>query len=477
MSAPKAPHKAATPPQAINVAVVGHTNVGKTSLMRTLTRQRGFGAVSIRPATTRHVEMAELSVPGSLPVRLYDTPGLEDSSGLLAYLDDLRTRTGFDWIDAIDRFVAEATDDHHPFAQEAKSLAQVRRSDAALYVVDVRDPVRARHRDELEILGRCAVPVLPVLNFIADPDAQIDHWREQLARVNMHALVAFDTVVYDAAGEAALYDKIAALADRFAAPLARLRDDLAARRAQVRRASAVEVAEMLVDAAGAQAGYALDQRQAQSDAEADLKARVRQREAQCVERLLDLHGFGADDVRLSDFAISHGRWDQDIFDPQTLAQYGVSASKAAATGAGVGVAIDVLAGGMTLGGAAATGAALGFLYDTARTYGGRLQARLRREVRLRVDDATLQGLAARQMQLLAALLKRGHGAIAPAATETLAPGEATVRQLGRQARRARSTPDWSALNRPGGATSGRRRSELVAALADTVEAGLDAAGA
>ena len=45
----------------LTLAVVGHTNVGKTSLLRTLTRDVGFGEVSHRPSTTRHVEGARLS--------------------------------------------------------------------------------------------------------------------------------------------------------------------------------------------------------------------------------------------------------------------------------------------------------------------------------------------------------------------------------------------------------------------------------
>lgn len=53
--------KRATP---LKLAVVGHTNVGKTSLLRTLTRDVDFGAVSQRPSTTQHVEGARLSVDG-----------------------------------------------------------------------------------------------------------------------------------------------------------------------------------------------------------------------------------------------------------------------------------------------------------------------------------------------------------------------------------------------------------------------------
>ena len=49
----------------LTLAVVGHTNVGKTSLLRTLLRDVGFGEVSHRPSTTRHVEGARLSVAGT----------------------------------------------------------------------------------------------------------------------------------------------------------------------------------------------------------------------------------------------------------------------------------------------------------------------------------------------------------------------------------------------------------------------------
>jgi len=81
--------------ESLDIAVVGHTNTGKTSLMRTLTRKRDFGKVSSRPATTRRVEAAELEVSGAV-LRLYDTPGLEDSTGLLAHLDALQAERGGD---------------------------------------------------------------------------------------------------------------------------------------------------------------------------------------------------------------------------------------------------------------------------------------------------------------------------------------------------------------------------------------------
>ena len=54
--------------QPLHIAVVGHTNAGKTSLLRTLTRQVAFGEVSDRPGTTRHAESIELRVDGAAAV-------------------------------------------------------------------------------------------------------------------------------------------------------------------------------------------------------------------------------------------------------------------------------------------------------------------------------------------------------------------------------------------------------------------------
>ena len=198
----------------LKVAIVGHTNTGKTSLVRTLTRDAEFGEVSDRPATTRHVEGTVLLVEGRPLVELYDTPGLEDPIGLLELLDRMRGDRRHDWIDVIREFL-DSPAAHGDYAQEAKAIRQVLASDVALYVIDARDRVLGKHRDELEILGRCARPVMPVLNFVASPEARTDEWREHLSRVNMHAVAEFDTVVLNEFAEQRLFEKMRTLLDRF----------------------------------------------------------------------------------------------------------------------------------------------------------------------------------------------------------------------------------------------------------------------
>ena len=140
----------------LNIAVVGHTNTGKTSLLRTLMRDAAFGDVSSRPATTRVVESSTLYVDGAPAIQLVDTPGLENSSELHDRLDDLKRRRRCDWTDAILGFLEDA-DARDGFQQEAKALRQVIECDVALYVIDARDRVLGKHRDELDILGRARI--------------------------------------------------------------------------------------------------------------------------------------------------------------------------------------------------------------------------------------------------------------------------------------------------------------------------------
>ncbi|MBP8184615.1 MAG: 50S ribosome-binding GTPase, partial [Pseudomonas sp.] len=189
----------------LKLAVVGHTNVGKTSLLRTLTRDVDFGEVSHRPSTTRHVEGARLSVDGQPLLELYDTPGLEDAIALLDYLEQLeRPGERLDGPARLSRFLA-SSEARQRFEQEAKVLRQLLLSDAGLYLIDAREPVLAKYCDELAVLASCGKPLLPVLNFVAASNQQVEAWRTALARLGLHALVRFDTVAPPLDGERRLY--------------------------------------------------------------------------------------------------------------------------------------------------------------------------------------------------------------------------------------------------------------------------------
>lgn len=452
------------------IAVVGHTNTGKTSLMRTLTRDVAFGTVSDRPATTRRVEGASLMVGGERLVELFDTPGLEDSTGLLDRLERLHDELGLDWVETIGRFLHgdEATGQ---FSQEAKALDQVLRSDVVLYVIDARDRVLGKYRDELEILGRCGVPVVPVLNFTASPEARRDLWREQLARANMHAVAEFDTVALDVESERRLYEAIKVLAGRFRTTMEALIADIEIRRRWLLRASAELLADLLIDAASRVILVRRSEPERVAAAVERLQEGIRSREQRFVDQLLELHRFGPGDYAFVQLPVSDGAWGTDLFNPEALRQFGIRTGSAAAAGAIAGLAIDVMVGGVTLGAAAATGAALGALYGAVRDKGGELMARLSGYSELRLDDATLRLLAVRNALLVDALFRRGHASQTPVrldhkAQDGAAPIDVTPVMTALVA--ARAHPEWSRIGTtaPADVTADAARAAARETLAD-----------
>lgn len=107
--------------QPLSLAVVGHTNTGKTSLLRTLLRDSGFGEVRNAPSTTRHVEEAAISDGADMLVFLYDTPGLEDAGGVLEWLEN-HTDNRSDGIERLQQFLG-SHGAHHDFNQRSQSAA------------------------------------------------------------------------------------------------------------------------------------------------------------------------------------------------------------------------------------------------------------------------------------------------------------------------------------------------------------------
>tara|TARA_Y100001949_G_scaffold172260_1_gene175976 strand:+ start:13358 stop:14731 length:1374 start_codon:yes stop_codon:yes gene_type:complete len=446
----------------LKLALVGHTNVGKTSLLRTLTRDVSFGEVSHRPSTTRHVEGARLSVDGEPLLELYDTPGLEDAIALLDHLERIeRPGERLDGPARTARFL-DGSEARQRFEQEAKVLRQLLASDAGLYVIDAREPVLAKYKDELAVLAGCGKPLLPVLNFVAQPGHREEQWREALARLGLHALVRFDSVAPPIDGERRLYESLALLLEQSRPKLQRLIDDHEAQALARLSEGNRLIAELLVDVAACRRSVA-----AQPDLELgairELHDAVRAREQGCVEALLRLYGFRSQDAAAADLPLLDGRWGDDLFNPETLKELGVKIGGGMAAGAAAGAGVDLMVGGITMGAAALLGALAGGGAQTARHYGNRLLGKFKGQRELTVDDAVLRLLALRQRQLLIALAARGHAAME--AIRLDAPDDKTWREgkLPEALHRCRAHPQWSSLN-PGARLQDSERQVAIEGL-------------
>lgn len=462
------PDLAAVLPDApIRIAVVGHTNTGKTSLLRTLTRNSRFGVVADRPGTTRHVEGARLLLDGKPAIAWYDTPGIEDSIALLEYLDDLARDDRLDGPARIRRFL-DTPEARGRFEQEARVLSRMLESDAALYVIDARDPVLAKHRDELEILNACGRPLLPVLNFVNAPDHRVAEWRDAMSRLGLHATAEFDTVLPALDGEAQLYARLALLLDREADLLRRLAEDLAQQRRD-RRVAAYRIgAEVLVDVAALHVQSGNDAAALAASGER-LQTSVRIREQSGIDALLALYNFSREDYAAEHLPLEGTRWGMDLFHPQTLKDMGVQLGAGVAAGAMAGAAVDVLTAGLSLGTGMLIGAAAGGMWQGVERFGKRLAGRVRGYRELSVDDAVLRVLALRQRALIQALERRGHAATAPLQLVAAQDEKWRKAALPDGLKEARSRPEWSALA-PGHDDDARRKTVVKQLAQDLARA-------
>ena len=428
----------------IRIAVVGHTNAGKTSLLRTLTRRANFGEVSERPGTTRHVETVDLKVDGATAVRFSDTPGLEDAVALREHLEAFdRSLTP---PERIRRFL-QGPEAHGVFEQEAKVLRAMLEVDAAFLVIDAREPVLPKFRAEIELLNACARPVLPVLNFIRESGHREAAWKEVLPAYGLHVVVRFDAAAPFVGAERELYRDLSTLLRERRAQLDGVAAALAAEAAQRREAACLRIAELLVDATAMR-------RTATADEFADEPGRRRlitslqkslfDKAQSCTDDLLALHGFREGDADEAPLPMLEGRWTLDFFHPEALKDASILLGKGVAVGAAVGVVADLALAGLSLGTGAALGGAIGgAMSQGLGPLGRKLANKLRDVHELTVEDRVLFVLIAWELRLLRALEHRGHAAVDRIAADG-AKGldQRALADIVRAAQPARSHPDW-----------------------------------
>ncbi len=443
----------------LQLAVVGHTNTGKTSLLRTLLRDDQFGEVSHQAATTRHVERASLEMDGQPLIWIYDTPGLEDAGGLMEWLET-QTSHREEGIQRLQTFLASAAAESE-FSQEAKVIRQVIDSDMALYLIDAREPIVGKYRDELSILSLCAQPVMPVFNFCQQGDLRA--WREMLARRTLHVSTAFDTVAFDFEGEMQLWDNLATMLpvrDALDRWIAHRRQDWQRLEEEALR----QIAHFLLEIAAF--SREIPDNEDTGPTLASMQEQVRQRERQLHQELLSLYRFYHSTINPEELTLRHR--EQDPFDPELLRAHGIKTGSAMAAGATVGMGIDAMALGTTLGMGAVIGGLIGGILPNTRLLSDKISG----IKRLQIDDATLTVLAARNLSLLDSLRQRGHAAqSAIVLGQGRAPWAKTAQQAGAlptPLRRARGKPEWSALNTHRPAQAHLLREDMVGDLITTL---------
>ncbi len=426
----------------IRLAIVGHANAGKTSLMRTLLRDAEFGEVADYAGTTRHVEGTAIQVDGQNAIELFDTPGLEDSMALLEAWQDMSFAGDLSSPAEKMRYFVDLPQTKTDFEQECKVLQQALLCDVMLYVIDVRESCLGKYQDEIALLLEVGKPIIPVLNFTQEDTDNSKRWREQLVRYHMHAVVEYDTVAFTFEAEKRLYQKLQGVLEPHYKTIQRVIEQNQKMYLQRQKSSVSTLARLLIDVGAYR--IRIDSSHTADVSVERLQDKVRDAEQACIVEFLAIWGFDKDDVRNEFLPIINGRWQYDLFDPKNITDWGLQTGSDAAKGAAVGIGVDIIVGGLSLGAGAALGALVGTIWGTVRRHGDNIWSKLSGVQYICVDETTLKLLWLRQWHLLNHLLHRGH-ATQQAIELDISSDAATVTAWKRWLRVIRTHPQWSGL--------------------------------
>jgi hypothetical protein len=444
----------------ITLSLISHTNVGKTTLARTLLR-REIGEVRDQPHVTTLAEAHVLIETDDARLLLWDTPGFGDTVKLMTRLRREGDPIGWLLHQAWDRVV------NRPLWCSQEAVRNVRQeADVVLYLVNAtEDPEAAGYpAHELTLLAWLGKPVLVLLNQVGAADAATTaaRWQRYLAAVPIvRGVLSLDAFSRAWVEEGVVLERVATLLDGEARlAMERLVRAWNARNLRVFDAAvdalARHLAEIAVDrepigpASGAPdswLGARLADLRALSSTDRTramgaLFDRVQARTRGLMEQLIALHeltGTSQAQVerRLQDTSV---RGDEAV-NPTTAAIAG-----GAVSGLLSGLGADALTGGLSLGGGAIVGAMLGALGGAA--FGGAYRLATGREAGVVFQPAALDRLTREALlrYLLVAHHGRGRGAYADLGDPAHWTADVDA-ELARQ--RERLQPVWRAAARAG----------------------------
>ena len=359
----------------IELSLISHTNAGKTTLARTLLG-RDVGEVRDAAHVTDLATGYVLVQEGADTLMLWDTPGFGDTARLLKRLKLAGNPIGWLLSQVWDRFRERALWSSQQAVKNAREQA-----DVILYLVNSSDdPGAAGYISlEMEVLAWIGKPVVVLLNQMgpprADTSAEIARWSGIGAEGLVRAVVPLDAFARCWVQEGALLDTVAPLLPPAKAPaMAALRGRWEALNRARFDASMAVIGHYLAQAAADQEAVDEPGWQAKlagkltgrgggggaaKKAMTALAGRLGQETTRSTEQLIGLHGLSGKAARTV-----LERVGDDYAHSEKTPEGAAAALGGLVSGAVGGLAADLAAGGLTLGGGMIIGGILGALGAT-----------------------------------------------------------------------------------------------------------------
>ena len=360
-------------PKTLNLSLVSHTNVGKTTLARTLVRGDVGDVLDQAHVTEVNESYTLLETATGERLELWDTPGFGDSARLLRRLKGESSGLGWLVMQVWDRFSDRAM---YSSQQAIKNVRD--QADVVLYLVNAAEaPEDAGYLAlEMEILGWVEKPVLILLNQTGparpavEREADLDRWKQHTARFKcVRGVLELDAFSRSWVQEGLLFERVGEL-------LPAERASLLQRLLNVWREQTEEVFDLSMNALATHLAQTAADREelagsgpdllnsGRRNAMKNLARRVEQSLATASEALIRLHeleGVAPSEVQ--------AKIEDYVLPPDEKQVWKRGAIGGIVSGAITGLGADLAVGGLSFGGGFVAGAILGALGVTGATRG------------------------------------------------------------------------------------------------------------
>jgi len=155
------------------LAIMGHPNAGKSSVVATLTENDRI-AIDKRAGTTMRSDEYPVVIDGETVMVFIDTPGFQNPSDILEWF-----QAHPDERDLAGAFVAAHRTDAL-FAHDCELLAPVAAGAGIILVVDGSKRIKEKDRVEMELLRLTGRPRMAILNNLTTVDKYTPAWQDAL---------------------------------------------------------------------------------------------------------------------------------------------------------------------------------------------------------------------------------------------------------------------------------------------------------
>ena len=157
------------------LAIMGHPNAGKSSVVDTLTENDRID-IDKRAGTTTLSDEYPVIIDGQTIMEFIDTPGFQNPTDILEWFQSHQ-----DEIDLAGAFVTAHRDDPL-FSHDRALLEPISRGAGIILVVDGSKRIKEKDRTEMELLRLTGRPRMAILNNLTSLQKHIPAWQDGLSR-------------------------------------------------------------------------------------------------------------------------------------------------------------------------------------------------------------------------------------------------------------------------------------------------------